>query len=267
MPPSPPYGLFRSGQNFDRRLLSTILDSGTRPYMPGKRATSRVERAIMLLTALKPDRMGAERAHLLNKEQRYPFVLSQIRDQRSDQISCVLHHQLIKRQKPFALSARVPSFERDRPPGGPPLVTPQLNAKWGTRPARPEGGQKRKWPIENIGTLVSSLKRYRRTAPLSTLVPGSWTEPDRTPPQNKTKRDPPGGRTINITGLSTGRLRKPRLVITATRLARYRPGLAIGGGPTGSLAAAAPAVRPGDGERRWCDCARLGPRMRRTAEV
>jgi len=29
----------------------------------------------MLLTALKPDRMGAERARLLNKEQRYPFVL------------------------------------------------------------------------------------------------------------------------------------------------------------------------------------------------
>ena len=64
-----------NGQNFDRRLLSTILDSGTRPYMPVKRATSRVERAIMLLTALKPDRMGAERARLLNKEQRYPFVL------------------------------------------------------------------------------------------------------------------------------------------------------------------------------------------------
>jgi len=78
-----------NGQNFDRRLLSTILDSGTRPYMPGKRATSRVERAIMLLTALKPDRMGAERAGLLIKEQRYPFVLSQI-----SQISCVLHHQL-----------------------------------------------------------------------------------------------------------------------------------------------------------------------------
>ena len=82
-----------NGQIFDRRLLSTILDSGTRPYMPGKRATSRVERAIMLLTALKPDRMGAERARLLNKEQRYPFVVSQslshsltqsVRDQRSD---------------------------------------------------------------------------------------------------------------------------------------------------------------------------------------
>ena len=59
-----------NGQNFDRRLLSTILDSGTRPYMPGKRATSRVEREIILLTALKPDKMGAERARLLNKEQR-----------------------------------------------------------------------------------------------------------------------------------------------------------------------------------------------------
>ena len=44
--------------------------------MPGKWATSRVERTIMLLTALKPDRMGAERARLLNKEQRYPFVLT-----------------------------------------------------------------------------------------------------------------------------------------------------------------------------------------------
>ena len=58
--------------------------------MPGKRATSRVERAIMLLTALKPDRMGAERARLLNKEQRRPFV---VRDQ-IQIISCVLHHEL-----------------------------------------------------------------------------------------------------------------------------------------------------------------------------
>ena len=57
-----------NGQNFDRRLLSTILDSGTRPYMPGKRATSRVERAIMLLTALKPDRMGAERSPKKNTQ-------------------------------------------------------------------------------------------------------------------------------------------------------------------------------------------------------
>ena len=40
-----------NGQNFDRRLLTTFLDSGTRPYMPVKRATSRVERAIMLLAA------------------------------------------------------------------------------------------------------------------------------------------------------------------------------------------------------------------------
>ena len=52
--------------------------------MPGKRATSRVERAIMLLTALKPARMGAERARLLNKEQRNPFVLTHsLRDLRS----------------------------------------------------------------------------------------------------------------------------------------------------------------------------------------
>jgi len=53
--------------------------------MPGKQATSRVERAIFLLTVLKPDRMGAERARLLNKEQRRPFVLTHsLRDQRSD---------------------------------------------------------------------------------------------------------------------------------------------------------------------------------------
>ena len=112
--------------NFDRRLLSTILDSGTRPYMPGKRATSRVERAIMLLAALKPDRMDAERARLLNKEQRYPSVVSQRSEisQRSDFLRIT---PPTKRQKSFALSARVPSFERDRPPGGPPLVTPQLN--------------------------------------------------------------------------------------------------------------------------------------------
>jgi len=41
-------------------------------------------------------------------------------------ISSVLH-STTKRLKSFALSARVPSYERDRPPGGPPLVTPQLN--------------------------------------------------------------------------------------------------------------------------------------------
>ena len=83
-----------NGQYFDRRLLSTILDSGTWPYMPGKRATSRVERAIKLFTALKPDRMGAERARLLNKEQRYPFVLSQsLISQRSDFLRNT-HHQL-----------------------------------------------------------------------------------------------------------------------------------------------------------------------------
>ena len=60
--------------------------------MPGKRATSRVERAIMLLTALKPDRMGAERAHLLNKERRRPFVVTQI--SQSDHFLRNTHHQL-----------------------------------------------------------------------------------------------------------------------------------------------------------------------------
>ena len=57
--------------------------------MPGKRATSCVERAIMLLTELKPDRMGAERARLLNKERRYPFVVTQ--SEIRFQISCVIH--------------------------------------------------------------------------------------------------------------------------------------------------------------------------------
>ena len=78
--------------------------------MPGKRATSRVERSIMLLTALKLDRMGA-------------VVRSEI--SQSDHFLRIIPPT--KRQKSFALSARVPSFERDRPPGGPPLVTPQLN--------------------------------------------------------------------------------------------------------------------------------------------
>ena len=103
--------------------------------MPGKRATSRVERAIILLTALKPDRMGAERARLLNKDQRYPFVL---RDQRSDFLRIT---PPTKRQKSFALSARVPSFERDRPPGGSPLVVTRESYSPTKRETSLEGGQ------------------------------------------------------------------------------------------------------------------------------
>ena len=65
--------------------------------MRGKRAASRVERAIVLLTALKPGQMGAERARLLNKEPRYPFVVSQSVthsvSQRSDFLRNT-HHQL-----------------------------------------------------------------------------------------------------------------------------------------------------------------------------
>ena len=71
--------------------------------MPGKRATSHVERAIMLLTALKPDRMGAERARLLNKEQRYPFVVTQSVSQRSDFLRNT-HHQL-NGKNPHAICA------------------------------------------------------------------------------------------------------------------------------------------------------------------
>jgi len=44
----------------------------------------------MLLTALKPDRMGAEQARLLNKEQRRPFNFTQIQ---SDFLRST-HHQL-----------------------------------------------------------------------------------------------------------------------------------------------------------------------------
>ena len=84
--------------------------------MPGKRATSRVERAMMLLTALKPDRMGAERARLLNKEQSYPFVVSQSVtysvsqsvSQISQIISCVLHHQLNGKNPPRYLRGSRP---------------------------------------------------------------------------------------------------------------------------------------------------------------
>ena len=44
-----------------------------------------------------------------------------------------------KRRKYFALSVRVPSFERDSPPGGLPLVTPSY-CKWGTRPENGKQG-------------------------------------------------------------------------------------------------------------------------------
>ena len=116
-------------KNFDRRLLSTILDSGTRPYMPGKRATSRVERAIMLLTALKPDRMGAERARLLKREQRYPFVVSQ----RSDFLRNT-HHQLNGKNPSRYLRGSRP-LKGTALRAGPCWLPP---AKWETRP---EGGQ------------------------------------------------------------------------------------------------------------------------------
>ena len=89
--------------------------------MPGKRATSRVERAIILLTALKPGRMGAERARLLNKEHRRPFVLTQI------QINpCVLHHQLNGKNPSRYLRGSRP-LKRTALRAPPPLVTPQLN--------------------------------------------------------------------------------------------------------------------------------------------
>ena len=101
--------------------------------MPGKRATSRVERAIMLLTAWKPDRMGAERARLLNKEQRRPFI---VRDQRSEisQISCVLHRQLNGKNPSRYLRGSRP-LKGTALRAGPAGYTP---AKWGTCP---EGGQ------------------------------------------------------------------------------------------------------------------------------
>ena len=76
--------------------------------MPGKRATSSVERAIMLLTALKPDRMGAERARLLNKEQRRPFVLSQISQSVRSDLPRITHHQLNGKNPPRYLRGSRP---------------------------------------------------------------------------------------------------------------------------------------------------------------
>jgi len=84
--------------------------------------------------------MGAERARLLNEEQRRPFVLTQIGSDQSDSDHFMRMTPPTKRQKPFALSARVPSFERDRPPGGPPLVTPQLNGGPARRAVNYGGG-------------------------------------------------------------------------------------------------------------------------------
>ena len=49
-------GAAGGGRNFDRRYLSAIVDSGARPYMPGKRATSRVERAIKCPAVILPHR-------------------------------------------------------------------------------------------------------------------------------------------------------------------------------------------------------------------
>ena len=57
----------------------------------------------------------------LNREQRRPFV---VRDQ-IQIISCVLHHELNGKNPSRYL--RGSRLERDRPPGLPPLVTPQLN--------------------------------------------------------------------------------------------------------------------------------------------
>ena len=63
----------------------------------------------------------------------------------------------MKRQKSFALSARVPSFERDRPPGGPPLVTPQLNGG-PTRRAVKKGKKEWKW-VKSCGIPRGLLRR------------------------------------------------------------------------------------------------------------
>ena len=79
-------GLPRVWQIAGRNPFRLSNQANTTPY--GTEAVARVERAIMFLTALKPDRMGAERARLLNKEQRRPFVVTQsVRDQ----ISCVIY--------------------------------------------------------------------------------------------------------------------------------------------------------------------------------
>jgi len=123
--------------------------------------------------------MGAERARLLNKEQRRPFIVTQIRDQRSeirDQSDFLRITPPTKRQKSFALSARGPSFERDCPPGGPPLVTPQLN---GGPARRAVNYPSRKVPQDHSRSAISesahSSRRFMRiwtsehTPPLSSL--------------------------------------------------------------------------------------------------
>ena len=110
--------------------------------MPGKRAASRVERAIMLLTALKPGRMGAERARLLNKEQRYPFVLSQI--------SCILHHQLNGKNPSRYLHGSRP-LKGTALRAGPPF-------SWGVTSGGPPGGRS----LSKDGTRANGAKYFCR---------------------------------------------------------------------------------------------------------
>ena len=168
--------------------------------MPEKRATSRVERAIMLSTAFKPDRMGAERARLLNKEQRRPSVVTS--DQRSvSQRSGFLRiTPPTKRQKSFALSARVSSFERDRPPGGPPLVTPQLKGRPARRAVNKE--QRRPFVVAQIRDQRSDFLRItpptkrQKSFALSARVPSF--ERDR----------PPGGLPLVTPQLNGGPARR-----------------------------------------------------------
>jgi len=53
----------------------------------------------------------------------------------------IAHYTTTKRQKPSELSARIPSFERDRPPGGSPI-------SWGVTSGGPPGGRSTRRPYE-----------------------------------------------------------------------------------------------------------------------
>ena len=78
--------------------------------------------------------LKAKKLILNNAQQRRPFFLS-----RSGHFLRIYSHHL-NNGKLFALSARVTSFKRDRPPGGPPLVTPQLNGGPARRAANYQRG-------------------------------------------------------------------------------------------------------------------------------
>ena len=106
---------------------------------------------------------GGPARRTVNKEQHHPFVLSsQISDIRSQMSDHFLHiTPLLIGEKSLALSAQVPSFQRDRPPGGPPLVTPKL---MGDPPGGRSNSQQTRavvwWPAASLDHSLSYLINY-----------------------------------------------------------------------------------------------------------